>query len=281
MAANITLPIIFANLTGTNPASDFDSNFNELVSAANNPVTYSNYLVDSGTANVYAGSFTPAITQYTAGLGVQMKIGNTNTGASTLNLNSLGTKAITYQNGAALVGGELQAGMVAQFFYDGASFQFVSQPKLLNAMATITESYATNTGPGAASSGLNTRALNTIQYNGITGLSVASSAVSLPAGSYWFDGSAPAYGYSTINSHQLILYNNTSSALALTGTAEYSYLGTSQTRSRVSGLLTFSVTTSLSLKHWFSGAQATDGQGVTSNSGYDNIFATLDIIKVN
>ena len=281
MAANITLPVIFANLTGTNPASDFDSNFNELVSAANNPVTYSNYLVDSGTANVYAGSFTPAITQYTAGLGVQMKIGNTNTGASTLNLNSLGTKAITYPNGAALGGGELQAGTVALFFYDGTSFQLVSLPTLLNAMATITESYVTNTGPGGALSGLNTRALNTIQYSGITGLSLASSAVSLPAGSYWFDGSAPAYSASVIIFNQLILYNNTSSALALPGTAEYGNGSSAQTRSRVSGLLTFSVTTSLSLKHWFSGAQSVDGLGVPSNSGYDNIYATLDIIKVN
>ena len=281
MAANITLPIIFANLTGTNPASDFDSNFNELVSAANNPVTYSNYLVDSGTANVYAGSFIPAITQYTAGLGVQMKIGNTNTGASTLNLNSLGTKAITYQNGAALVGGELQAGMVAQFFYDGASFQLVSLPKLLNAMATITESYATNTSPGGALAGLNTRALNAIQYNGITGLGLASSAVSLLAGSYWFDGSAPGYPSGSNGWHQLILYNNTSSVTALVGTIEYSVVDTTQTRSRVSGLLTFTASVSLSLEHWFSGAQAPDGLGVTANSGYNNIYATLDIIKVN
>ena len=49
---------------------------------------------DSGSANTYAIALTPAVTAYVAGQVFHFKAGNTNTGASTLNVNALGTKNI-------------------------------------------------------------------------------------------------------------------------------------------------------------------------------------------
>lgn len=81
-----------------------------------------NYAVDSGAVNAAIVTLTPAPAAYTAGLVVEVKIGTTNTGATTINVNGLGAKAIQ-SNGAALVAGQLVAGQVYSLVYDGTNFQ--------------------------------------------------------------------------------------------------------------------------------------------------------------
>ena len=49
-----------------------------------------------------------------------------NTGATMINVNQLGSLALTKNGSAALSGGELQAGAVAQLLYDGIRFQMVN-----------------------------------------------------------------------------------------------------------------------------------------------------------
>lgn len=49
---------------------------------------------------------------------------NANTGAATLNINSLGAKAIQYK-GSALSAGRIPAGVRAFFLYDGTQFQLI------------------------------------------------------------------------------------------------------------------------------------------------------------
>lgn len=83
------------------------------------------YSADTGSANAYVATLTPAITGYAPGM-VLLDVVNANTGASTINVNGLGIKNIKYMNGAALVGGELQIGMTAQLFYDGTNFQLLN-----------------------------------------------------------------------------------------------------------------------------------------------------------
>jgi hypothetical protein len=84
-----------------------------------------NYAVDSGAVNAYAAAGV-TVGAYVAGLRVSVKIANTNTGASTLNYGGLGAKSIKLTNGAALVGGELIAGGLAELEYDGVNFQLLS-----------------------------------------------------------------------------------------------------------------------------------------------------------
>ncbi len=52
-----------------------------------------------------------------------VKIGTTNTTAATLNVNSLGAKSITRQDGSTLVAGDLVTGTEYVFVYDGTNFQ--------------------------------------------------------------------------------------------------------------------------------------------------------------
>lgn len=84
------------------------------------------YSNDTGTANTYVATLTPALGGYTAGDIIYLKIAHANTGASTLNVNGLGAKAITLSDTSPLIGGELALNMIAQLFYDGTRVQLLN-----------------------------------------------------------------------------------------------------------------------------------------------------------
>lgn len=82
------------------------------------------YLILSGTNN-YTADVTPAINAYTDGFKVRVKFTNGNTGASTLNLNSLGSKSIKKSVSSDLSSGDIISGQVMVLQYDGTNFQIV------------------------------------------------------------------------------------------------------------------------------------------------------------
>jgi hypothetical protein len=84
-----------------------------------------NYGRDTGTANAYATNIYPPPISYYDGFRVIIRITNTNTGPSVLNINSLGNKNIVHRDGSTLTGGELQAGTIHCFIYDGVNFEQV------------------------------------------------------------------------------------------------------------------------------------------------------------
>lgn len=108
-----------------------------------------NYAADTGSANAYVVTLAPAPLAHTTGMPIRVKIANTNTAASTLNPNGLGTKAIVADvDGSALAGGELAAGMIVTFTYDGTSYrvqterlqrQFISAQLSMTAGSAVTE----------------------------------------------------------------------------------------------------------------------------------------------
>lgn len=80
-----------------------------------------------GSANAQTITLTPAITAYAAGQRFIFIAGNTNTGATTLNVNSVGAKNIRqYDNSVALVGGEIVANGIVDCIYDGTQFLLMS-----------------------------------------------------------------------------------------------------------------------------------------------------------
>lgn len=78
------------------------------------------YAVAGGT-NTYTASFTPAITSLVTGCFMRVKFTNTNTGASTLNINSLGDINLVKAN-VALASGDIQANSNHTVFYDGTNW---------------------------------------------------------------------------------------------------------------------------------------------------------------
>lgn len=88
----------------------------------NAPLKYANYAADTGAANAYAVAPVPALPGYTAGQVVILKPANAVTGASTLNVNTLGAKAVKTQDGSDLSANAMVAGGVFVLVYDGTNF---------------------------------------------------------------------------------------------------------------------------------------------------------------
>lgn len=169
MAKPISLSYTFGTQPGPVPLSYLDSNFSTLTTSINDTLTYSNYLVDTGTANSYAVAFSGSLTtSYTAGLLIEFKVANTNTGASTLNVNSLGNKSIVNLDGSALPAGRLVAGAIALVQYDGTNFQ------LLNSSGSVTSVGGTGSVNGITLTGTVTSSGNLTLGGALSGVSLTS-----------------------------------------------------------------------------------------------------------
>ena len=79
----------------------------------------------SGT-DTLTGTLTPALAAYATGNLFSFVAANTNTGAATINLNSLGAKSITKKGSTALAAGDIVSGQVHLIEYDGTRFQLIN-----------------------------------------------------------------------------------------------------------------------------------------------------------
>lgn len=88
------------------------------------------YAATSGDDTITA-SLTPAITAYAAGQLFALKAGGTNTGAATINLNTVGAADIKKGKAGslALSAGDFAAGRIGLFAYDGTNMQLLNAPE--------------------------------------------------------------------------------------------------------------------------------------------------------
>ena len=86
------------------------------------------YATDTGSANAYAVAPTPARTAYDTGLPVFWVAANNSTGASTLNVSSLGTKALVRFDGTAIKANDIVSGATYGTIYDGTSMRLLTAP---------------------------------------------------------------------------------------------------------------------------------------------------------
>lgn len=132
MAKPVNIPNSFATSTSAIPLSYLDQDFNALANSTNDLATYSNYVADTGAANAYIANFPTNIntSSLTAGLRVQFKAANANTGTSTLNVQvnsvSIGSGTIKLTDGSNLPAGAIVAGALVDVMYDGTNFQLLS-----------------------------------------------------------------------------------------------------------------------------------------------------------
>lgn len=97
-----------------------------------------------GSANTQTLAASRVMAAYTAGDLYTFKAGFTNTGAMTLNVDTLGAKAVQ-KHTRALVGGEIVAGGVYTAVYDGTQFQLIAharQEVIQTAEGTAYSTYA-------------------------------------------------------------------------------------------------------------------------------------------
>lgn len=103
----------------------------------------------------------------------------------------------------------------------------------------------------------NVRTLNTVMRNEISGASLASNRITLPAGTYRFRGSVPANG---VGAHRALIYNITAGNATVHGTNEYDTGACS--RSLLDGDVTFAVSTTLEVRHYLSSTAGNLGPAV-------------------
>jgi hypothetical protein len=99
-------------------------------------VRQAGYGTTAGVASTYTLTLSPALTSYTAGVGVTVKINIANTGASTINVNGLGAKSILDSKGNAMTTGKLRLNGVYTLRYDGTNFILQGEGGSGNAVAS-------------------------------------------------------------------------------------------------------------------------------------------------
>jgi hypothetical protein len=137
--------------------------------------------VDTGIANAYVLDFVANFTSYTDGIVIYWLPSNTNTGASTINVNGLGPVAIVDQGGSALTAGVIVANQTAQIVFRSGSFYLLSA-----STTTISGSFS------AAFSGLTVPVSANITYarsgNSVTLSSSAPAGGTSNATTFFFTG---------------------------------------------------------------------------------------------
>ena len=96
------------------------------------------YAADSGSSNTYSITLSPAVTAYAAGQIFHFKAANANSGASTLNVNSVGAKTIVKDVNTALASGDISQHEICSVIYDGTNFQMVGNADSEQVVTTYT-----------------------------------------------------------------------------------------------------------------------------------------------
>lgn len=123
-----------------------------------------------------------------------------------------------------------------------------------------------------------TRTLNTVYANDVTGASLSSNEVTLPAGTYDVEASCPAF---RVNYHQARLWDVTNGALLLPGTPSYQGTTDGSTLSLVRGRITLAGSTVVRLEHYCTSTKASDGFGfANAGPGISPVYSSLVLTKV-
>jgi len=143
----------------------------------------------------------------------------------------------------------------------------------------VQDQKATTVGGGSASATTTaTRVLNTVVTNTITGASLATNQITLPAGTYNICCTAPAFD---VNRHRAHLYNVTDSAIEMLGTNAFCVSTDAvQTNSTIKGQFTIAAEKDLEIRHYTQVAEATIGFGVNCSDGNAEIYTNIFIEKV-
>jgi hypothetical protein len=83
------------------------------------------FIEDVTNTNTYTGTFIDPLIAYTKGLKINLKVTNANTGASSLNIDSLGAKSIKKNVSEDVIADDIKAGQIIPLIYDGTNFQIV------------------------------------------------------------------------------------------------------------------------------------------------------------
>jgi hypothetical protein len=189
------------------------------------------------------GSMTPDLTAYSSGMIVVFTPANNNTGAATLNIDSLGAKSIVKEDGRALIAGDLQASAAHVLVYDGTNFVVLNPMFLVNQAGTLNSS--------AAEVGFKGVPLNTQNANYTLVLSDAGKTIlSTSTGGFtWTIPANASVAFPVGTAVTFINDTNGSNTIAIT-TDTLRLAGTSSTGSRTLGAIGMATAVKVTSTEW-------------------------------
>jgi len=207
-----------------------------------------------------------------------------NTAATDINIDTVGIFNVVDKDAGSLAAGALKAGRLHILINDGTQLRLYSSAPPSNPPTPapdmiVQEQQASGTAAGGFTSGsFVTRALNTAVRNVIAGASLASNQITLPAGTYAVEWSAPAQ---SVGSHATRLFNVTDAAVIETGTSEVGASGTANIQSRSFGIAVFTLSSSkaIRLEHQCQTTRATNGLGVAGSLSAHEVYSWVNIWK--
>jgi hypothetical protein len=174
-------------------------------------------------------------------------------------------------------------GESVMLFFDrtGDKGETGSPSNLVAPMLHLQERYADGTSPTGSSSPL-ARNLNSTLINTITGASLSSGQITLPAGTYDFEGSAPSYSGLA---HRVALYNNTDSTVVVPGPSRYAFVSSSSScyndYAEVRGRFVIASSKTFTLLHYVSNTTSFPfGWAAAITGSVGEIYSELIIKKV-
>lgn len=246
-------------------------------SVDNNTLKNAQYISDGGSTNTITGTTTTTFPgAYADGQVVIVKVANSNSGATTLNINSLGAKAVTKSGSTALASGNLIAGRDYVMSYDGTRFQVLNfTPIAADAIAcpTCVTSAASLTSTaimtGAGSQGSQTpSATSTLDSSGNMALAGTLNKVTI---------TAPASGSTLTIANGKTLTASNSLTLAGTDATVMTFPTTSATMARTDAANTFTGTQTIGALV----ATTVNGNTFTTGTGVLTIAASKTLTASN
>jgi len=243
-----------------------------------------NYAVATGTANAWVVALPQNVPAYAAGRVLNIKAPATNTAAAvTAAVSGLATRPVKRSDGTDLAIGDVLIGRIYATIDDGTNIRILSSlpsdnrsvvADQLQKFVIVADQKTAGTSGGTFTAGAwRTRDLNTVVSDpaGLvgSGITLASNRVTLPAGKWLIEASAPALA---CDGHKTRLYNITDSSVIAHGTTEQvTAPGTGdqvQTRSQLVCTMTLAATKTFELQHVaISTSIAGIGFGVASDYG--------------
>jgi hypothetical protein len=147
------------------------------------------------------------------------------------------------------------------------------------ATAIFNETQANGTAGGTFTSGSYVkRTLNTTVVNNITGCSIASSVITLPAGTFQVLATAPAHA---VEKHKIRLQNTTAATtIAIGNNAQTANAVSVMTFSQLQATFVLTTSSDIELQHRCSFTKSSDGLGINSSFSDSEIYSQITITKV-
>lgn len=175
----------------------------------------------------------------------------------------------TYTAGDVLTAASLNANLV-----------FAAANPTAPAVAIFNETQASGTSGGGFTSGsFLKRTLNTTIVNQITGCTLTSSVIALPAGTYQVLVFAPAF---KVVGHKARLQNTTDgTTIALGQSALAAAVDDAETNAVLQTVFTLTATKNVEVQHQAQTTSATQGFGRACSFGVDEIYTIIQIVKLS